>query len=47
MSTPWRRIPGMDLQLHLFITSALERDEYWNSHLSRFGPGKEQRVPFG
>jgi hypothetical protein len=38
--TPWRRNGGVEIQLHAFLTAALDRDEWSASRAGRFTPGE-------
>jgi hypothetical protein len=42
---PWRHIEGVEVQLHSFVTSALDRDEWSVSHHGRFTPVKRPWYP--
>jgi hypothetical protein len=43
LTTPWRHIGGTEVQLHSFLTSALDGGEWSTSRSGRFTPGKETR----
>jgi len=43
LSTPWRHVGGIEVQLHSFLISALRGDEWLSSHPGHFTPGKEPR----
>lgn len=45
LSRPWSHTTGEDVQLHLFLTSALDADEWSNSRSGRFTSGNESRHP--
>jgi hypothetical protein len=45
ISTPRRCTEGVEVHLHSFLTSALNRDGRLTAHPSRFTPGKEPPVP--
>jgi hypothetical protein len=38
---------GVDVYIHIFLTSALDRCEWSASRPGRFTPGKELPVPIG
>jgi hypothetical protein len=38
---------GMDIEIHIFLSSALAGGQWSDSRLFRFTPGKEPPVPIG
>jgi hypothetical protein len=38
---------GVDVQIHIFLTSAPVGGEWSASHPGRFNPGKEPQAPIG
>ena len=45
LTTPWRHIGGLEVELHSFFTSELDRCEWWTSHPDCLTPWERAWVP--